>query len=341
MTQHSIYDDKIKIGVILPLTGPLTEYGESFRNGMTMAIEELGDKGEEFVLIFEDSQYNPTQAINAFSKLTNVDNVDLLLDWGSPTGEAIAPLVKYKKTPIVLASVNSEIASKSDYIIRLFNEPSDYGIKTWEYLRSLGIKKIGVIKTQNSFLDLMHTALEKNKLGNEEVILIDTFDWENSDFRTTISKIKQSDVEIVAVLLGSGQIAQFYKQSVEMDLNIPTFGSDFFESLSEVENAQGTMEGVWFPTVAESEEFLQKYIERFSSKSQISNAARGYDIMNILAKEVDFESSETVMSSLRNINDFEGSLGTYDLIDKGNDRYFGFPIRIRTIQNGEIVTLVR
>ena len=58
--------NEIVIGSIQDLSGPLAGYGRDLRNGMTMAVDEINERGgingRKFRVIFEDSAYDPRKA---------------------------------------------------------------------------------------------------------------------------------------------------------------------------------------------------------------------------------------------------------------------------------------
>lgn len=65
--------DTIKIGAILPMTGPAAVFGKKFQEAYTMAIEEInaqgGVKGKKLELLIEDSQEQPQLGTTAAEKL--------------------------------------------------------------------------------------------------------------------------------------------------------------------------------------------------------------------------------------------------------------------------------
>ena len=334
-TRETVREETIKIGVNAPLSGPLAEYGIAIRNGLLWAQED--QKAQNFEFIFEDNEYDPKLAISAYQKLAEIDKVDLVIIFGNPTSETVAPLVDNTKVPVIAMATNTELPSRSNYLVRALPPASESSKKILEYLRTKRIKKIGIVKTQNSYLNDIHKGLLEQKNQEETVELVDTFQWGDPDFRTTLAKIKQEDYEMLGVLLGAGQIAEFHKQAKEMNVIIPTFGTDFFESISEVENAKGTMDKTVFPNFAVTAEFQKGYVQKFNSKSQIAYAGNSYDIMVMITKEVNFENPDTIIRSIKTIKDFEGKLGTYSYKEQGTDKYFNYPLFIRTVKIMELL----
>ena len=75
--------DVIKIGAILPLTGPAAQYGKMLKNGMELAKEEInansGVDGKQIEIIYEDDQSQAAAGVSAINKLksqvTEKDNL--------------------------------------------------------------------------------------------------------------------------------------------------------------------------------------------------------------------------------------------------------------------------
>jgi len=79
----------IKVGVTLPLTGPLASLGILARAGMEFAFEEIGYQvgGRKITLVVEDSEAKPDVGITKARKLVEQDRVHLIL---GPISSAVA-----------------------------------------------------------------------------------------------------------------------------------------------------------------------------------------------------------------------------------------------------------
>ncbi len=74
------FSEEIKIGCVLPLSGPVSSYGIAIKTSIEKAVNEANQlKGESLKLICKDSQYLEQKGISAYKKLINKDNVDILL----------------------------------------------------------------------------------------------------------------------------------------------------------------------------------------------------------------------------------------------------------------------
>ena len=324
-----------KIGVIAPLTGPLAEYGIAFKNGIELSNSQNGNSNVQY--IFEDNKWDSKEAISAFNKLVQIDGVDAVMNWGTPTSEAIAPIVK-DTVPFIAITTEPPITNLSPYIIRGgFNQPKDYIAQVWKYLRSKNVKKIGVMKTDIVYLNSLFAELQKAKNSDESVTLIDNFNFEDADFKTSIGKISKDNYDAIGVFLVSGQVSTFYKQAKELGVAVPvTFGSDFFESQSEIDAAQGLMNGAVYANTGATEDFVNKYVAAFNNSSQMASAAYGYDLAKIFNSAIDYTSKDTVLSSLKSVKNFSGVEGTLSYDESDGDRFFTKPTYLKTIVNNKI-----
>src|SRR5882757_9218282 len=108
--------EPIKIGFSMALTGPLAANGKQTLLGMKIWEEETNGKGgllgRQIKLVYYDDQSNPSTVPGIYTKLLDVDKVDLVLS-GYATN-MIAPampvVIQKKKTFISLfgLDVNSE-----------------------------------------------------------------------------------------------------------------------------------------------------------------------------------------------------------------------------------------
>lgn len=99
---------EVKIGVLLPLSGKGSAYGQHQEIAMKMALEELektGIKGEPVKLVVYDTRGENTEAINLTRKLIHTDQVLAIVGpFFSAESEVAFPIAVQGKTPIITAS---------------------------------------------------------------------------------------------------------------------------------------------------------------------------------------------------------------------------------------------
>ncbi len=331
--------EKIVLGFTAPLSGPLAEYGEAFRNGVIMAQEELGEASEKFDIVFEDTQYDPKLALSAFKKLTDVNHAQIVMDWGTATGDSITPTVANSNAVFLTNTIDAAATTKSDYVIRYFYSPDDIAQILWKYFRENDYKNIGVTNLNIAYFNKVIEALERQKEDGENVIRLETYNsFTENDFRTGISKTKTKDIDIIGIFLGAGQISQYYKQMQQLGLIKPTFGSDFFESETEITNSAGLMNGSVYANIGVDDDFSARYQKRFGNTNQISFAGNSYDIAKILMSDVSYKNKSDIKDSITKIAGLELENGIYTYIETQNDRYIKPTLHLKQIIGNKIIT---
>jgi ABC-type branched-subunit amino acid transport system substrate-binding protein len=101
-----------RIGVSLPLTGDLAEYGTAVRNGMRIAEDKFPPGRKRIELIYDDNKYDAKTALSVVQKFS-VQKLDLLYSWGEVPFNAIAPVVEKKGIPLLAFSLDNTAGRKS------------------------------------------------------------------------------------------------------------------------------------------------------------------------------------------------------------------------------------
>ncbi len=274
-TDAAAKDRPLRVGVIATSTGPVGSYGVAVHNGITLAREELHDNSTLYY--FENVEYDSKQAVTAFQKLVNSDRVDIIYVWGVNFCVALAPLAEANKKLMIAECVCEEVDVNRNYVQRFMTGSSRYMQAQLKVLREKGVKKIGVVLTENTYLEEMLRALTVSLRKDESVVVLDRFGPASNDFRSTLTALRNSPVDALGVFLTTGQIGTFYKQlRVQKLHSIPTFGTNFFDSESERLNAQGSMDGALYVTDHVPDDFAKRYQERFQINDDLNFAFYAY-----------------------------------------------------------------
>ena len=116
--------DTIKIGVILPLTGPFADTGIQIDNGIKLYMEQNGDTvaGKKVEVILKDvGGIAPDVAKRLAQELVVRDKVDILAGFAlTPNALAVGPISdEAKKFMVVMNAATSIITTKSPYMARV------------------------------------------------------------------------------------------------------------------------------------------------------------------------------------------------------------------------------
>ena len=99
--------DSIKFGIIGPYTGPNAKPGQSMKQGVNLAVEEInkagGVKGKKLEPMFEDDASVPAQSVSATEKLITKDEVSFLIGtFNSATTLADMKIIEREKVPMLV-----------------------------------------------------------------------------------------------------------------------------------------------------------------------------------------------------------------------------------------------
>jgi branched-chain amino acid transport system substrate-binding protein len=86
--------DKLKIGLITTLSGPPAAIGQQQRNGLALALKELGGKlgGREVELLVQDDELKPDVAVSKVKAFIERDKVDFVV--GPVFSNVLAAILK-------------------------------------------------------------------------------------------------------------------------------------------------------------------------------------------------------------------------------------------------------
>ena len=143
--------DPVKIGLVLPMSGPFAAYGKQIRNGVDLYLAAhngmVGGRKAEIVLKDDSPGTAGDVSKRLAQELVVKDKVDILAGFGlTPSAFAVAPVATEAKKPmIVMNAATSAITTKSPYIVRVsMTLPQNSApIATWAAKN--GIKKVFIL----------------------------------------------------------------------------------------------------------------------------------------------------------------------------------------------------
>ena len=131
--------EPVKIGLVMPMSGPFGSYGKQIERGIRLYLAANGDTvaGRKIELIIRDDNPGTSGDISKrlAQELVVKDKVDVLAGFGlTPSALAVAPLATEAKKPmVVMNAATSIITARSPYIVRTSHTlPQDTApIATW------------------------------------------------------------------------------------------------------------------------------------------------------------------------------------------------------------------
>jgi ABC-type branched-subunit amino acid transport system substrate-binding protein len=92
---------RIKVGVIVPLTGSVATVGSAIKNGIELARHEHPEILGDLLFVYEDDGYEPKRDITAFNKLMIGQRPAVLLGLGPNLVEVLAARLEGEHLPLI------------------------------------------------------------------------------------------------------------------------------------------------------------------------------------------------------------------------------------------------
>ncbi len=216
--------DTIKIGLILPMTGPFASTGRQIEAAVKLYMAENGATvaGKKIEIIVKDDTNVADVTKRLAQEMVVNDGVKILAGFGlTPLALAAAPISAQAKVPqIVMAAGTSIITERSPYIVRTsFTLPQKASV-IGDWAAKNGLKKVFSIVTdfapghdaekwfKQSF------AKAGGVMAGEARVQI-----ANPDFAPFLQRAADAKPDAIFVFVPSGQGAIFTKQYVERGLD--------------------------------------------------------------------------------------------------------------------------
>ncbi len=342
--------EEIRIGAILPLTGDGAFYGESIKQAIDFAIEEINESGGikdcKLKIIFEDSKGSPKDGVAAFTKLVSFDKVPAVIgDAVSSVTLAIAPIANEKKV-VVLSPLSSspEITNAGDFIFR--NVPSDFlGGKVAAHfaVTKQGWKSLAVLFVNNDFgAGLAKVFSEEVSVLGGEIFAKEAYSVDSTNFRTQLTKIKSANPDAI-FLVSYREASTILIQAKELGMTSKFLGTGLLEDPKIIEIANKAAEGVFLTQLQYSADsptsltnsFVKAFTKKYNSEPSIL-AAYGYDSLKILASAIEKSNltPESIRDELYKIKDYEGVTGKISFDENGDVVQ---PMGVKIIQDGKFI----
>lgn len=326
----------IKIGVILPLTGPGASYGTQVLDGIKLAQHDLINSNtissERVKLIIEDSQTEVSKGINALHKLKNINNVQFVIGaLASSVTLACAPYAEENKILLLSpGSSSNDISNAGDYIFRIAPKDSyDGEFLAKSIFLDYSILNVSIIYLNNDFgIGLKESFVKSySKLGGN-IVMSESFEMGTNDFRTLITKILGNNFEALLLIAAGQENILALKQLHELGYEGQIFCPSTFNDPKLVKLAGNTAEGLIFSANSfegiknqiKVKEFFTNYYSFYPGKEPTTFTAYGYDSFTILIEQIliDGYNSTKVKNSLYRIDSFYGASGKTEFDENGD-----------------------
>jgi branched-chain amino acid transport system substrate-binding protein len=216
--------DTVKIGLILPMTGPFASTGRQIDGAVKLWMQEHGTTvaGKKIEVILKDDAGTPDTTRRLAQELVVNDKVNVLAGFGlTPLALATVPIATQAKVPeLVMAAATSAITEKSPFVIRAGFTLPQVTTPLADWAAKNGIKKVVTLVTDYGPGIDAETAFKQRfgELGGQVVEAI-RVPLKNPDFAPYLQKVADQKPDAVFVFVPSGVGSVFMKQFAERGLD--------------------------------------------------------------------------------------------------------------------------
>ena len=336
--------DTIKVGVLGPLTGDVSVYGQAVVNGATLYLKQVNEKGgingKQLEIIAMDEQGDATQAVTCFTKMCDQGITALVGDVTTTPTLALAAESADYNMPMVTASATAEAVTYdaetdtvNENVFRAtFTDPFQ-GIKMADYAyQRLGYTKAAVIFQKGADYN---EGLAENFVNEFEslggtIVDQETYSEGDVDYKTQLTTILGKAPEVVFCPNYYQEVGQILAQAESIGLAVPFLGGDGWDGLEGYATADQLKDAYFCANYAKgsSPEFEDAYKTEYGEDYPNGFAPLGYDAAKTVvygvqaAEDAGLEAGtdeykQAVIDGIKN-GTIEGITGTFTFDEHNN-----------------------
>src|SRR6202790_2638589 len=209
--------NKVRIGVIVPLSGPFALGGQNVKRGYDLAVEDLNTAGgikalggAQIELVYADNQGKQDVAIGEAERLIEQEKVSGIMgSWHSPPTVAGTQAAERNKTPWVVEVASADVILERGfkYVTRVNVKGSWYGAAPVDFLnyakKSLNqnIQRVAVMYTDDDWGRASVGKGTKEALAKNGYEIVEEIVYPSStqDVTTYVNKIKAAKPDALIV----------------------------------------------------------------------------------------------------------------------------------------------
>ena len=326
-------DTEIKLGNIMPYSGPASAYGVIGKIEdayFKMINEQGGINGRKINFISYDDGYSPPKAVEQARKLVESDEVLFLFGpLGTPSNSAIQKYLNTKKVPqIFVATGATKFGDYKDFPWTMGWQPayqSEGRIYAKYLLKAKPDAKIGILYQNDDFGKDLLKGL-KDGLGDKAASMIvaeESYEVTEPTIDSHIVKLKASGADVYFSMTTPKFSAQSIKKVAELAWKPLYFQSNVGASVGSVlqpagfENAQGILSAAYAKDGADAQwdndEGMKKFYAFLAKYAPDANKADGsvvfgygqaQTVVQVLKQAGDNLTRENIMKQAASLKDF-------------------------------------
>ncbi len=308
--------DRVKVGVLYPMSGPVAVYGQNYFKGVEMAVGDIngkggikvGDKSYVFDPVIYDDKCDPKESVAALQKM-GMEKVHFIL--GPVCSSCTLANMAFNEDlgiMMICHSVHPDITKKGNKLVVRVAATLDMGARglAETLVTGLGWKEFATIGDTSDYgrgwTKAFGNAVKKagGKMVKEE-----WFEHGAVDFYPQLTSIKAAKPEAIFVIAAGKEAGLIVKQLKELGIKSKIVVTESFDKTSIEVAGKENMEGIYGSVAPfdlyvspEKAAFVKAYQGKFKSVPQFY-PAYSYDMVRVLARALELAGSVTDAEKVR------------------------------------------
>ncbi|PID47158.1 MAG: branched-chain amino acid ABC transporter substrate-binding protein [Proteobacteria bacterium] len=328
---------EIKIGAVMPMTGPLAAYGQTCYSGIELAnkLQPKLKNGDTIKIVLVDNKGDKVETATATTRLLSSDKVVGILGALTSTNTAqVISLADKKKVPVIASvATNDKLTTNRDYANRVCFMDSFQGSVVANYaFKDLKLKTAVIIADQAQVYSLgLAKAFKKTfKKNGGKVLKTINITSGDKDFKAVVSQIKSLNPDMIFLPMYHPEASMIARQAKQIGLDKPMFSGDGVANQTFIDLGGKSVEGYMFtdffdysaPPTQKSKDFLAYHEKQTGKKELNSFTALGADtyfvMLNAMNSCEDPTDSVCINKKIKETKGFEGVSGILNIDKNGN-----------------------
>lgn len=300
-------EDVIVIGGINDLSGDGSVLGNAVSNGAKLAVNEINESGgimgRQIKYLPYDNRNDATETINAYNRLVDIDKAVAII--GPPSSTICMSLIEVSsnsKVPVLClpSDPNVTVNAKTGepypamFLVSQPNAIAQAQLMSDFMYQNKNTRKAAIFyDTANSYSTISAQAFEEAwaQIGGE-VVSKQTFQTNDNDFKTQLTKIKQSDAEFIFLPNTTPYCVLIVQQASQIGLSIPYVGAmDMADPFLSLLGDPTICKEAYFEAVAwmlddNLKNFNEAYKEMFGEEATVKSV-NGYEQVYVIKEAIE------------------------------------------------------
>ena len=326
----------ILVGYYGDLTGRTSNFGQSTKNGVEMAVAEInktgGINGRVIRILSEDDEGRPEKAATVVTKLIDQDRVIALIGENTSGNTlAAAPKAQASHVPMVSpAATTPAVTQVGDYIFRVcFIDPFQGAVMAKFAANTLKAKTAAIMLDFNSpysrglteFFERSFAQLGGKVVGKQ------SYTQGDRDYKGQLTAIRALNPDVIYVPGYYGEVGVIAKQAQQLGMKAPLLGGDGWDATQLWELGGDALNGDFISnhySVDDPSPLIQNFVKDY--KARYGNvpdalAALGYDATKLLAdalKRAGTTTGSRLRDAIAETKNFAGVTGSITIDSERN-----------------------